>query len=308
MSRYLNHLAALTLHQVEPVQPRLASRFETSVDKGLSGHNGLDVVQESPASMPHEPVQVSTTKGNLEHTKLMQPRQDSQFEIPAVRESSNNSLLDVNPETQVLKQHQPVQPTTINATGKPVAQTGITAPTELPVKKTSSDKNFSLVDKEHVIPAVQSVNKPVDQAFQAARKDGLPTEHLRTIVEHVQEHFTETTYNELVIREVTVPDEKQKIIKPQTSTPPAPVKPVSIKPWSEQPIVGLNSPSHSSNQQLMADPSGSDTTPSPTIQVTIGRIEIRATQVTQKPAKKSYATSNTLNLDEYLKQRNGGKS
>jgi hypothetical protein len=57
----------------------------------------------------------------------------------------------------------------------------------------------------------------------------------------------------------------------------------------------------------MADQSGADTTPAPTIQVTIGRIEIRATQVAQKSEKKSYA-SNTLSLDDYLKQRNGGKS
>jgi hypothetical protein len=230
-----------------------------------------------------------------------------------------------------------MQSSTVEATGKPVAQTVITAsadshfkkaskgqdqpkvvqPIEFRVKdsmslseveKTPLNKNFSLVDKEHVIPVAQVVNKPVDQVFQAARKEVLPTEHLRTIVEHVQEHFTETTYNELVIREVAVPDEKQEIIKLQTSTSPVPVKPVSIKPWSEQPIAGLNSSSQSSNQQLMADQSGSDTTPSPTIQVTIGRIEIRATQVAQKPAKKSYATSNTLNLDDYLKQRNGGKS
>lgn len=339
MSRYLSHLAALTLHQVEPVQPRLASRFETPVDKGLAGHTGLDVALENPASMPHKPMQASpvTATNSFDHTKLMQPRQASQFETPVVGESSGNSRLDVAPEAQVSKLHQPVQPSAINVTDKPVMQTVITAsaegkakkaskgqdqpkvvqPIEFRVKepesfaegeKTPLNKNFSLVDKEHVIPAVQAVNKPVDRLFQAVRQDMRPPEHLRTLVERVQEHFTETTHNEFIIRGVTQPTERQTIIKPDASMPAVPIKPVSIKQWPEQSIAGLNSPRQSSNQQLMAEQSGTVATPEPTIQVTIGRIEIRATQIAQKPEKKSHATSNTLSLDDYLKQRNGAKS
>ena len=46
MSQYLSHLAALTLNQVEAVQPRLASRFETSVAKGFSDNDDMAVTQE----------------------------------------------------------------------------------------------------------------------------------------------------------------------------------------------------------------------------------------------------------------------
>lgn len=45
---------------------------------------------------------------------------------------------------------------------------------------------------------------------------------------------------------------------------------------------------------------------SPTIQVTIGRVEIRAA-IASAPVRKTLARSPAMNLDEYLKQRNGGQ-
>lgn len=48
--------------------------------------------------------------------------------------------------------------------------------------------------------------------------------------------------------------------------------------------------------------------PTPTIQVTIGRIEVRATPPPAKPDKPSRAPTPALSLDEYLRQRaNGGR-
>ena len=44
----------------------------------------------------------------------------------------------------------------------------------------------------------------------------------------------------------------------------------------------------------------------PTIQVTIGRVEIRAT-VESPPARKPLAKAPVMSLDEYLRQRNGGR-
>jgi hypothetical protein len=58
----------------------------------------------------------------------------------------------------------------------------------------------------------------------------------------------------------------------------------------------------------MSGQSATEAGPVPTIQVTIGRIEIRATQVADKPVAKPRASNNTMSLDDYLKQRNGGKS
>lgn len=46
---------------------------------------------------------------------------------------------------------------------------------------------------------------------------------------------------------------------------------------------------------------------SPTIQVTIGRVEIRAAVASAVSARKTSARSPAMNLDDYLKQRNGGR-
>ncbi|MFZ3168357.1 MAG: hypothetical protein WA130_12130 [Candidatus Methanoperedens sp.] len=57
--------------------------------------------------------------------------------------------------------------------------------------------------------------------------------------------------------------------------------------------------------QNVATPKSSSSTP--TIQVTIGRIEVRAITPPVAPAQRSRAPSPTLSLNEYLKQRNGGQ-
>ncbi len=58
------------------------------------------------------------------------------------------------------------------------------------------------------------------------------------------------------------------------------------------------------SQNVTAPASSSST---PTIQVTIGRIEVRAITPPVAPAQRSRTPSPTLSLDDYLKQRNGGQ-
>jgi hypothetical protein len=48
--------------------------------------------------------------------------------------------------------------------------------------------------------------------------------------------------------------------------------------------------------------------PAPAIHVTIGRIEVRATQPTPAKVEKRQPQTPPLSLDEYLRQRNGGRS
>lgn len=286
MSQYLSHLAALTLHQLEPVQPRLASRFETPIAGGATYNIDVDIIRENPPSMPDQPVQPSpiTAISNPEQLMLIQPHLTSRVETPieqAVIPASAVAPLskaDYRPD---------IQPT----------EMGFKSP-EFSVEqpKKQPDKNMT-VDIAQSIPLVQVVNEAV--AF-AVPQNTRPTEHGRNRVERVQEHFTKTTHNELVIREVMQPAPPQTMIKPEVSA----VKPVSIKPWTEP----ATAPRQSVARQISADPSAGDATPAPTIQVTIGRIEIRATQTLQKPAEKPRLVSNKLSLDDYLKQRNEGKA
>jgi hypothetical protein len=48
-------------------------------------------------------------------------------------------------------------------------------------------------------------------------------------------------------------------------------------------------------------------TPAPSIQVSIGRIEIKANPASASPAAKPKAAPTTLSLDDYLKQRKGDR-
>ena len=46
--------------------------------------------------------------------------------------------------------------------------------------------------------------------------------------------------------------------------------------------------------------------PAPTIQVTIGRIEVRATPAAKAPVRERPAAPSALSLEEYLRQRSKG--
>jgi hypothetical protein len=55
--------------------------------------------------------------------------------------------------------------------------------------------------------------------------------------------------------------------------------------------------------------SSSETHAAPSIQVSIGRIEVRLTQPLSAPGRQpSRRTSAVMSLEEYLRQRDGGRS
>lgn len=278
MSRYLSHLAELTLNRVEPVQPLPVSRFETPVNRGVSHNNDLEEALESGASVPSEYV----------------------------------------------------QPTALNAIESPAAQTVVTAfagdqakavghsgfmfkQSDLPgdAQKPFLNEDFASSDTRIVEQTNRDVlpfNKPVAQAFFETGKGVRPTDGIHAPVDRVREHFTGITHSEPVIREVAAPDANQKISKRNESLRPAPVKPSGIVGRSEQSTTGPNSISRTDAQSGLSVRAVPDATAAPTIQVSIGRIEIRATPGADKPTSKPLAAATTMSLDDYLNRRNGGKS
>jgi len=94
-------------------------------------------------------------------------------------------------------------------------------------------------------------------------------------------------------------------------------KPSFVKPLNEEPEFEETLPSylpprvvppvHSRLEAIWdkQDDRISKAKPEPTIQVTIGRIEVRATQAQAKSPSKP-KQQNTMGLDEYLRKRNGG--
>jgi len=132
-----------------------------------------------------------------------------------------------------------------------------------------------------------------------------PTQNLDTI-ERSQERLIETTRRVFVAKETAASNSFQDVKRWEDVQRSAPIKPARIVSRSEQIAEAPPAPAPSATQAAStAEP---DESIAPTIQVTIGRIEIRATQTTDKPTAKPRAASTTMSLDDYLKQRNGGKS
>ncbi len=264
MSQYLSHLAALTLNQVEAVQPRLASRFETSVAKGFSDNDDMAVTQEERISYsPHSQSSSLAVSGIPVTQKTSTPPAETKKE-PARQDQLN-----------VVERNEPV-----------------------------TDKYDLSGDKQKL-----SLGQSFSQ-FESEQSGRVDKESTHTLVERVREHFTETTHREFVTREITaiLPDAKQN--KARFEEPPhsVPVKPASIVVRTEQSTVESNTPGQFDIQQTPTTQSAMNAIPAPTIQVTIGRIEIRATQLADKSTTKPRSVSTTMSLDDYLKQRNGGKA
>lgn len=66
-------------------------------------------------------------------------------------------------------------------------------------------------------------------------------------------------------------------------------------------------PLSAANPDRVADRKDAQIPPEPTIQVTIGRIEVRAAPVSPVPSKKQGLAAPMTSLDDYLRQRNGGR-
>ena len=318
MSHYLSHLAALTLNQVKPIQPRLASRFEMPIERG----NDVDTAQESGVAPP-----VHSQSAPVIMT-----------DIPVAQKV-------VTPATEIQKEPSNQEPFRIIERTEFVIKKSESPSGEQPLSLAQNVAPIDIKQASRVTPLVSEIVR--QQPSYSIPKDLPATENTRTIVERVQEHFTETTHNEFVIRELIAPldaqqksgrfedppraasvkptstvvhseqsiverntsnqatDQADKKINIETSLRPAPVKPVSIIVQAEHSTAASNIP----NKAVPSAQFDTEATPpAPTIQVTIGRVEIRATQVSDKSAAKPCAVSTAMSLDDYLKQRSGGKS
>lgn len=265
MSQYLSHLAALTLNRAEPLLPRLASRFETPLDAYPSDNNSVEASEAFQVAPP-----------------------------------------------------APAQPFTASAADRPVEQNIAPKPVNFQIGKEiiepgppNTAKHIEIIAKRDEPPKPSPIqviavfDTPAGSAVAPVIPTAVPpTEHLHTLVERMQERFTETTHREQVIREAATPSASQKTDQPEKKSPPAPVKPARIVVRTEQAATG-RSPPRQNGKPL---PSETQVTPMPTVQVSIGRIEIRASQASVKPATKPRTADTAMSLDDYLKQRNGGRA
>lgn len=284
MSRYLNHLAALTLNQVEPVQPRLTSRFEASGEGekigslGNTGENQDMSVGEALVNA-RTPDIVETQAPIDELIKSVMP---TFLQVESQLDGGQKQANRAKPATSVKA--------SINQAPK--------VPDAQPERAWPPMGLFKPINTQSK-PITQSA-KAVKQPFQPRR-----AEQTLNTIERSQEQLFTTTHSEFVSKETAHGDNFQDIKRWEDIPRPVPVKPTRITVRSEQ---SAATPVPAQSTQAASAPAEQVEAPEPTIQVTIGRIEIRATQTPDKPTAKPRAASTTMSLDDYLKQRNGSKS
>lgn len=281
MSRYLSHLAALALNRLEPLQPRPASRFETPFDEATSGLRGVDAVQERPEIAP-KPAQTlkSATVADSPYAHRAVTPDDGDNPLKKIAGRQDESKVVERGEAIVKQAQAPVDR-----------------------QQLSPSRSFSADAAEpthHPVPFADKA--PIE--LPRLRKNAQPTETGHTIVERVREYFTETLHSERVVKEVALADGIQTTVSVQAAQHPEPAKPTGVIIRPEQTPANPGAPVRAPAQTIFDN---AETRPGPTVQVTIGRIEIRATQSQGKAAAKPHAAA-AMNLDDYLKQRNGGRT
>jgi hypothetical protein len=183
---------------------------------------------------------------------------------------------------------------------------GVLKPVSKPVNSTSlleSKDSKANYDVLKPVSKLNSTSLPESKNSKANVSD--PNEHNKlptdmVIWEQNQRNSLENTFNEnknvygtrILLDELKI--SRQDI-------------PTASKTQYAETFTSMNDSHGRFNSQIAATSESSSSTP--TIQVTIGRIEVRAISppVHLTPAQRPRTPSPNLSLDEYLKQRNGGQ-
>lgn len=280
MSNYLSHLVAKTLNQVETVQPRFISRFEpqSGVGNPLTGFVTEKVELPRDRASNHPAVAQSVVKG-----ESSQPDRSSRLsEVhngPAAEPQRQNERLSTPPYD--LNQ---VQPALLSS------QTAPHSPPPVSPRSASSDgfpvaAQLSLIpESDHNLHAATLPNTRFN--LQPDSRQDVAQSHSNLIS---QAHSTQRPKSAPSPRALSpIPDAHQNLTNPperNTHTP-------SQKPLQPQSLI--------SNLPTPKPPTPAESVS--TIQVSIGRIEVRATP-SKLATPKPRPASPTLSLSDYLDQR-----
>jgi hypothetical protein len=274
MSQYLSHLANLAFNHVDVVQPRLTSRFEHQDAASAPNLMEQEIQREVPVAQSRQ-----------DHQEPAQQERLSQQSQPALQ-----PIIEHIYPTEIRVQEAPVVKPQSLQTQAPA--TPIIAATHVPAAAISSPvamATSTIVERHIERISERTPPRGEDHGKITASARAYRQEQPLAIHESVER---------VTIKEGTpdIPSGKKS-----EATSDA-VKPVSIRvqPLLIEPVLP---PATTYPTLLRAEV---DVTPAPTIQVTIGRIEIRASQ-TNSPVPSKPRPSSGMTLDDYLKQRNGDK-
>jgi hypothetical protein len=266
MSDFLSNLAAKNLNRAPIIQPRLLARFEPAPARRMP--------TSSPSFDPEALERVESVESEVPRSPIV-----------AQRHTPINSFSPIEP-----------QPRSI----------------ESPLRPASS---LLRVEPQTIAPRLP-------EPLRAEPREVVNVTEIRSVIERPVIHAS-TTERLIIEKEAQAPDRTTPPIGAETtakSSPPedhAAIRPRPIvTPVIERivqergdrsqppPIQTELTPRETSTVHKMeqAPPAAEP----PTIHVTIGRIEVRAT-TPAVPAKQAPRSSSALSLDEYLRSREGGK-
>lgn len=269
MSNYLSQMATLAVNHAPVVQPRLASRFEGSV--GIA---------------PAEDMQEQAVQSPVSHPASA----PAETAIPA-----KTSLQERTPTLIPIPVEQPAAPLLQSQSGA-IPRPSLTEPVTQasPVAESQRLVQELIRERIHEQPLLVSASVPQGSA---------PSSGESLIIEKHSEHsFFSELHHEMA---VPVADGQQPAatkdgVKQEASA-------TLVKPPQIQTRIAAPEPIMQSTLRQPAqitEPSA----PAPSIQVSIGRIEIRANPASGSALSKPQASkSATLSLDDYLKQRKGDR-
>ena len=312
MSNYLNNLVAKSLNQTEVVQPRLASLFEPlPMSPGSVAGQAFSIEQLIGTAMSDEAEFEAQSRERTSTVLPIEPPRERRSRIPDLRSPpiTPQPLSNPFPTEETSPTLPPYQPSSapVEPIVTPLSVRGEQLPPgsaslePFPVNREATDASGPRHPTEQPrLPVLETtVIQPSVSELVVSSKEPLPTADLPP------ELFFLQTTNPVVPKASALPNQplvsapaESTAIPGSTSTRPSSTA-ASI--WHTQ-----IAPSVKSITQNFME--GGDTSqPSPTIQVTIGRIEVRATPPPATSLAKSRPASPAMSLEEYLRQRGGAK-
>jgi hypothetical protein len=286
MSDYLGNLAARSLEPAAAVRPRLASRFEpmpSAVPQFQEPAFFEETVEETAVAEPAHATVFSPSPPGPRRTlgQGMRPRRAERPEAEDTPEGRPEAEDTPKAATERREPEQlavPVQPLVVVDSARPLTRSGLPFEASSPGPFSRGEKG----KQEAVTPVVLPVRQEVRVVEAPEVRAAHPTEPV---------FDTPFPFS---------PREKGSGDEASEGRPPEPLQPLKKETPSSflQPRITLPEPA----------PAREAPAPETVIHVSIGRIEVRATQAPKAPARERPAAARTgVDLEDYLRQRSKGE-
>jgi hypothetical protein len=312
MSNYLQNLIAKSFNQVEVARPRLASLFEP-LSPGVPGAFG----EIHPAETPdfERPPEDGHSTGTA------QDRKDGQLNralpLPTRKQPPQESETPVwrGNQQPVTFQQQTAEAQSPGHQTTPQQRMNFQPPAPQEIEKAPEESHSS---KRRFLNFTEPGRQPTRQRKgETGLKDSLLPDHART--EKDEKHSWQQSHSKSHVP-TRMQNAREQIRRPINNQPAKQERkassPADLPLAAEankiglQPRIALRVESQKASGNLTPGPhlplaQQSEIQAAPTINVTIGRIEVRATTPATQPRRQPPGAQ-TMSLDEYLRRRNQG--